>query len=80
MEPEDSNKAGQDRQANQKPNKQLLLRAVYPGKGPGMRMDIQKVSMTPQEAIGILELAKSQLIKELSQNQMSVRQDGQPPQ
>ena len=62
------------------PKKQLLLRAVYGDSGQGMRLDLQKSMLSPQEAIGILELAKAQLMKELSQNQMTVRQEGQGPQ
>ncbi|MBW3011171.1 hypothetical protein KY335_03300 [Candidatus Woesearchaeota archaeon] len=63
-----------------KPKKQLLLRAVYSDTGQGMRLDVQKSMMTPQEAIGILEIAKNQLMKELSHNQMTVRQEGQDSQ
>ena len=62
----------------QKNQKQLLLRAVFADKGQGMRLDLQKSRINTQEAIGVLEIAKTQLLNELAQNQMTVKQDSQP--
>ncbi|MCK4670780.1 MAG: hypothetical protein KAT43_06265 [Nanoarchaeota archaeon] len=61
----------------QKVQKQLLLRAVFTDKGQGMRLDLQKSRLNTQEAIGVLEIAKTQLLNELAQNQMTVKQDSQ---
>ncbi len=50
--------------------KELLLRAAYSEDGANMRMDMKKTGMSPQEALGILEMAKDRLLDELRKQQV----------
>jgi hypothetical protein len=47
--------------------KELLLRAVYSENGVDMRMDIKKTGLSPQEALGIMEMAKERMMDELKE-------------
>jgi hypothetical protein len=47
--------------------KELLLRAVYSENGINMRMDIKKTGLSPQEALGIMEMAKERMMDELKE-------------
>ncbi|MBW3011878.1 hypothetical protein KY311_01715 [Candidatus Woesearchaeota archaeon] len=55
-------------------NKELLLRAVYSEDGKNMRLDMKKSGISPQEALGILEMAKDRLLDELKKSQVVTQQ------
>jgi len=57
-----------------KMNKELLLRAVYSEDGKNMRLDMKKSGISPQEALGILEMAKDRLLDELKKSQVVTQQ------
>jgi len=50
--------------------KELLLRAAYSEDNMNMRMDMKKTGMSPQEALGILEMAKDRLLDEIRKQQV----------
>jgi hypothetical protein len=54
----------------EKKQKHLLIRVLFDDQGTSFRIDMQKAGMTTQEALGILEIAKTQLIAEVKQNQV----------
>ncbi|MBW3012955.1 hypothetical protein KY325_04180 [Candidatus Woesearchaeota archaeon] len=53
-----------------KKQKHLLIRVLFDEPGTSFRIDMQKTGLTSQEAIGILEIAKNQLMNEIKQNQV----------
>jgi hypothetical protein len=54
--------------------KELLLRATYSEDGANLRMDMKKTGMSPQEALGILEMAKDRLMDEIKERQIVTKQ------
>jgi len=50
--------------------KELMLRAVYSEDGLNLRMDMKKTGISPQEALGILDMAKDRLMDELKERQI----------
>jgi hypothetical protein len=55
---------------NKKKQKHLLIRVLFDDQGTSFRIDMQKAGISTQEALGILEIAKTQLIAEVKQNQV----------
>ncbi|MBD3259169.1 hypothetical protein GF371_00900 [Candidatus Woesearchaeota archaeon] len=55
---------------SKKKHKNLLIRVLFDEPGTSFRIDMQKTGLTAQEAIGILEIAKNQLMNEIKQNQV----------
>jgi hypothetical protein len=55
--------------------KELLLRAAYSDDGLNMRMDIKKTGISPQEALGILDMAKDRLMSELKEKQIVTKKE-----
>ena len=59
-----------EEEQTEKKQKHLLIRVLFDDQGTSFRIDMQKAGMTTQEALGILEIAKTQLIAEVKQNQV----------
>ncbi|MBW2987437.1 hypothetical protein KY336_02695 [Candidatus Woesearchaeota archaeon] len=59
-----------EEEQKEKKQKHLLIRVLFDDQGTSFRIDMQKAGMTTQEALGILEIAKTQLIAEVKQNQV----------
>ena len=59
-----------EQEQKEKKQKHLLIRVLFDEQGTSFRIDMQKAGISTQEALGILEIAKTQLIAEVKQNQV----------
>ena len=60
----------EEKEEAKKKQKHLLIRVLFDEQGTSFRIDMQKAGISTQEALGILEIAKTQLIAEVKQNQV----------
>ena len=54
--------------------KQMVLQVIFSPDNKNMRIDMKRVGVTDQEAIGILEMAKQSILEENKQRQTIVTQ------
>ena len=55
--------------------KEMLLRVAYSEDGLNMRMDMKKIGISPQEALGLLDMAKERLMDEIKERQIVTKKE-----